>query len=334
MKISRVATGQLHCIDGNELWVSRGRRLFVGPDLESLKLRAILPVNWQTKAAGSVRISRRLLRQDVHHVVRFRDRVVVVAFHRLWCLDASSGVLKGRSVPLVGGRPLAVCASPDAIFYGEYRDNAERAPVKVMGSRDGVEWSVVREIPGVRHIHGIYFDPFSGDLWLTTGDDGEECAIWRSRDSFKTLERVHFGTQQTRAIPLLFSTDHVYYGTDTPLEPNYVWRFDRQGGAPVRLHAVEGSVFHAMRAGRWLLFSTAVEPSDVNHSRDAVIYGSPDGQEWREISRHRKDALDMRFFQYGQLSFPSGDSPRGRFWYNTFAVQPDFSVFSGELDVD
>ncbi len=332
MNPARMASGQLHLVDGGTLWVSRGHRLYAGDSPASLVERSRLPIGLVRRLLSLLRPARRALRLDTHHVVKLRDRLVVAAFGRMWCLDAASGKLLGPPQPLVGGRPLALCVAPRGIYYGEYRDNAERAPVRILFSADGLTWSAIREISGVRHIHGIYLDPLTDDLWITTGDDGDECAIWRSQDAFRTIERMHVGTQQVRAIPLLFTEDHIYYGTDTPLEANYLYRFARRGGAVERLHAVEGSVFHAARVGRSLFFSTAVEPSAVNLSRDAVIYGSSDGTRWREVARHRKDALDLRYFQYGQILFPGGDNHTGKLLYSTFAVRPDFSIFGGEID--
>lgn len=334
MKTERAIRGHLHLVDGTELWVAHGRRLYAGESPESLRLHAELPIGWFPRLLASMRLSRRALRLDIHQVARLDDRLVVAGFGRLWCLDAQSGRLLGTPTALVGGRPLTLCANSAGIFYGEYRDNPERAPVRILFSADGIEWTAVRELVGVRHIHGIYQDPYSTDLWVTTGDEGEECAIWRSADSFASIERVHFGSQQVRAIPLLFTAEHIYYGTDTPLEENYLYRFERGGAKLQRLHAVEGSVFHAARVGEWLFFSTAVEPSEVNRSRDAVVYGSRDGSQWREIARHRKDAFDLRYFQYGQLMFPAGENRTGFLWYNTFATKPDFLAFRGELDVD
>jgi hypothetical protein len=334
MKFSLALPGQILLVDDTTLWTADGPRIHAVDGTGARTLRAELPVGPLDRVLASSRLARRATRRDIHHMVRFGGRLIVAGYGRLWCIDAVTGSLLGPPVALMGGRPLTLCGSPTGVYYGEYRDNAERAPVRIVFSADGVKWSVLREISGVRHIHGIYRDPFTGDLWMTTGDDGDECAIWRTRDSFASLEVVHRGTQQARAIPLLFTAEFIYFGTDTPLESNYLYRFPRSGGPPERMHPVEGSVFHATQVGTCLIFSTAVEPSAVNRSADCVIYGSHDGAHWRELARHRKDAWSMRYFQYGQLSFPAGENRTGRLWYNTFAVKPDFSVFCGEINVD
>ena len=42
----------------------------------------------------------------------------------------------------------------------------------------GLNWRVARQIPGVRHIHGVYRDPYAESIWVTTGNDNDESAIW------------------------------------------------------------------------------------------------------------------------------------------------------------
>ena len=39
-------------------------------------------------------------------------------------------------------------------------------------------------------MHGIFIDPYDGRIWVTTGDDDHESAIWFTDDEFKTLEKV------------------------------------------------------------------------------------------------------------------------------------------------
>jgi hypothetical protein len=163
---------------------------------------------------------------------------------------------------------------------------------------------------------------------MTTGDRDDESAIWRTDDRFATINPVVAGSQQARVIGLIFTDNGVYYGSDTELAPNHLYRLDRRTGEVRCLAAVEGSVFHAAKVGSRLLFSTAVEPSKVNRSQTAVLYESGDGENWREVARHRKDLWDAKYFQYGQLVLPSGNNETGRYWYSTFGVHPDNRIFA------
>lgn len=328
-----IQRGSLHYIEGRRLYASHGNLILTGFAGEPLRVLARLPLGAWGSICSSQRLLSRLLRQHVYHVAPFRDRVVVMGFGRIWCVDSATGRLQGRPVPLVGGRPLALCVTPLGLYYGEYRNNEERRPIRLLFSEDGLKWTVVRELQGVRHIHGVYHDPYTDCLWLTTGDEDHESAIWRSCDRFASVEQVLRGSQQARAICLLFTQKHVFFGSDTPLEQNYLYRLDRDSDVVTRLIPVEGSVFHAARCRDYLLFSTAVEPSKANHSRDAVLYASVDGESWQVLARHPKDAWHMSYFQYGQLPLPSGKNDTGQFWYSTFAVDEDYSICSGRLHV-
>jgi hypothetical protein len=284
------------------------------------------------RSVGSVRLLSRLLRQHVYSVVPYRGRLVVMGYGQVFCFEESGGELLAPPSPIVGSRPLGVCVSPSGIYYGEYRTNRERRPIRILHSLDGVGWDVVRTLDGVRHIHGIFHDPFTDALWMTTGDEDHESAIWCSPDGFRTLERVVHGCQQARAVPLLFREKHLFFGSDTPDEVNYLYRLDRASGSVTQLIAVEGSVFHAATAGRHLLLSTAVEKSEINQSKEAVLYGSIDGEAWRILARHRKDIWHKAYFQYGQLLLPTGSNGTGQYWYSTLSVKPDYAIYAGKLD--
>ncbi len=323
----------LHFIDGSQLYASCGARILSAASDHRLVRIGRLPIGPVDWLISSVRPLARLLRKQIAHIVPFRDRLVVFGFGRIWCLASDSGALLATPVPISGSRPLAVCRTDHGIYYGEYRSNRERGPIHVYFSEDGSRWSVVHELKSVRHVHGIFADPHTGSLWMTTGDSDDESAIWRTTDRFASLEPVLAGSQQTRAIGLLFTADHVYFGSDTPDEPNHIYRLARRDGSVERLAPVEGSVFFAASAGDWLLFSTAVEPSKVNMGSDSVLYGTRDGRSWHELARHRKDRWSARYFQYGQLPLPAGDNRTGRYWFSAFATDGDGQILSGEFHV-
>ena len=208
------------------------------------------------------------------------------------------------------------------MYYGEYRSNPERIPVSIFGSFDrGTNWQPVYSFSDVRHIHGVFYDEYEGCLWVTTGDEDQESAIWKSRNHFQTLEPILRGGQHARAVQLVFSERYVYFGSDTPLELNYIYRLDRRSGQAQRIKEVHGSVFWGCRAAGWVFFSTVVEPSECNQGRQAELWGSPDGLDWRSVASFRKDFWPMRYFQYGQIHLPQGSNQTGRLWFTPFATE-------------
>jgi hypothetical protein len=224
-----------------------------------------------------------------------------------------------------GSRPLSLTAGKELVCYGEYRSNPERGPVHIWAaSLDNLQsWDPVWTFNSVRHVHGVFFDPFRRAFWVTTGDDDHESAIWVTEDNFQSLSRVLGGTQQYRTIKLLFTRDAVYFGSDAPEELNYLYRLHRASGEVQRLVRVGSSVFHGCTVGDRLFFSTAIEPSTHNKTRYVEVWGSKGGEQWQVIRRFQKDCWPMKAFQYGQVKFPAGQGDNTHLWLTPLATEND-----------
>ena len=77
------------------------------------------------------------------------------------------------------------------------------------------------------------------------------------------------------------------------------------------------------RLSEVLFFSTMVEPSAVNTSREVQIAGSGDGMHWQVLARWKKDKLPMRYFQYGNAFLPDGENSTRYLAATTIAVETD-----------
>jgi len=261
--------------------------------------------------ASAFRPGDRLLRGGYHALARLRDGGLVAV------LPKTIGVLRPGErefrpacrVPR-GSRPLAVAAAPTGwAYWGEYFDNPGRDAVHVYGSPDGESWQVVFTFPPrtVRHVHSITYDRHAGCLWVLTGDEGPECRVLRASLDWTSVVPVLAGSQQARAVTVVPRDDALYFATDTPFEENHVYRLDR-GGSTTRLAPIAASSFWSCRVGRALFVSTAVEPSRINTGRDAVLYGSADGDRWETLVRWRRDAWPLALFQYATIILPAGDN--------------------------
>jgi len=100
--------------------------------------------------------------------------------------------------------------------------------------------------------------------------------------------------------------DALYFTTDTPLEANFVYRFDRAGKL-ARVSPISSSSIYGCRVGSRVFFSTMVEPSEVNRDRNVRIYAGS-GDHWEPMLAWRKDRRSMRFFQYGNAFLPGGNN--------------------------
>ena len=125
---------------------------------------------------------------------------------------------------------------------------------------DGQNWSVAHELAAgrIRHVHALIEDPYSGEVWLCTGDLDHESFLARSSDGGHHFEIVGGGSQTWRACCVLFTREHVYWGADTSkhVEHRNIYRLGRGEVTPEALQAVDGAVEFGVRFGGDLLAFT------------------------------------------------------------------------------
>ena len=317
-------------IQDRVVFASNGNDVYQhGYGSEGWQLLFRIPLSPINRLRSLSRLTRRLFRCGISDIVCIDGHTLaLVAYGSIYTYDLIERKLKHEITPIIGSRPLTLCkASQASLYYGEYRGNPERSPVHVFGSEDGGRhWQPVYQFRNARHIHGVFWDPYSDSIWITTGDTNEECGIWVTQDCFMSVKKVLAGNQQVRAVRLLFTQEHIYFGSDTPTETNYLYRILRKTRKVERIQKVESSVFWGCKVGDQLFFSTAVEPSKVNKCREACIWGSKDGENWKCVARFRKDIWPMKLFQYGQVLFPSGENNTEYLWFTPFATEKHMTV--------
>jgi len=115
------------------------------------------------------------------------------------------------------------------LMYADYQDNGPGRPMRVsrvFRSRDGgSSWEVVMEMDAVeiRHFHLARACPYTeGQWWLSSGDEANECRIWRSTDDGDSWSEVsidaklaeRFGRKVLRFTDVLFDENRIIWGTD------------------------------------------------------------------------------------------------------------------------
>ncbi|MGR3173237.1 MAG: hypothetical protein ACUZ8N_01385 [Candidatus Scalindua sp.] len=289
------------------------------------------PVRLPESARTFSNLHARLTRRGIHCLDVLKDKsLLLVAKGVFYKYEIMSGNIERSFSILRGSRPLFVCQGQEgSLFWGEYFRNPVRDEVNIYTSEDCAKtWHVKYKFKrnSIRHVHGIFYDPYDKGVWVTTGDENRENAIWMTSDGFKTLEMVIGGDQQSRAIQLIFTRDYVYYGTDTPYEINRICRIDKRTGMMETLADVDGSVYWGCKINGALFFSTAVEPSSVNRGRYASIWGSGDGTHWRQIEKYRKDIWPMKYCQVGQLYFPQGENKTDYLFFTPIATECNLTL--------
>ena len=199
-------------------------------------------------------------------------------------------------------------------YFGEYFMNKARQPVRIWRiSKDLLEWEIAYQSDSgmIRHVHGIYRDPFHENvMWVTVGDFTGECYLLRTDDRFRHIERYGDGSQIWRAVNLFFTRDHVSWLTDSNLEPNHACRMTRKDGSLTIGQSIDSPAWYGctLEGGKWHMAFTTVERGPAVLTDTSSILVSQNAFRWQTVSGFKKDFLrPMQVFKYGVISCPSGD---------------------------
>lgn len=309
--------------------LSRRERLYQAADPGAPRTEVgRFPAPLWKRALTRLRPAQRALRFMFYNVLPLPDGSLFVTFGRQVAV-MKDGVLR----PLDGvERPFRVlrggCALADdgCVYFGEYHLNPERAPVAVYRYRPGesrVEVAHRFTAGAVRHVHGVFRDPFGGALWCLSGDVGGECRVMRTADGFRSLDIVGTGDESWRAVSIQFQRDAVYYAMDAEFTQNFIFRIDRATGAREQVAAVEGPVYYSASAGGRLYFAVSAELCPSQQGDFAALWEVGDGVKPRRVATFRKDRLGVRHFMPGTLDFPAGPGLPGRLLFRTTALEGD-----------
>ncbi len=270
---------------------------------------------------------RRLLRRGVYKLLRQPSGGYVVFVDKsIYGLNAQFDkyAVLGR---IEGSRPLYPCIHANQLYYGEYGGNPERKPVSIHRCHleTGV-WSKAHEFHDIRHIHGIFSDPYSGRLWITTGDLDDECRILYSDDDLGSCEVFLSGAQKYRSIYLHFTEHSIIFGTDAPDEKNFIYEYSRDAIQVVGQTPVGGPVFYGGVTPEMQILVTAVEPSKINDQDYAELWVRKSDKPWTKLLKIKKDPWPKKLFQYGQILLPSGDGCEDMLVFTPVASEHDEKV--------
>lgn len=235
-----------------------------------------------------------------------------------------------------GKRPLFFCHVKEGchhtlagIYYGDYCGNSDKNPINIIYvDPETFEKKIVYtfEKGCVNHVHNVVFDEERDCIWIFTGDFGDAAAIWRTNDSFKTVECVLKGNQDFRADVVTIYEGDIWYATDTPFAPNHLMRlYENQGKWAVeKVAPLNGPVIYGGRMGDKLVLSTDVESDGIYKNRldsrtsrklgkgikdyYAYLYSFDlKTKELKTLYRCKKDFLPFVVFQFGAIMFPGGE---------------------------
>lgn len=319
MKLGTVLDGRVSAIDHGQILVEpepgagleRRGRLPDPPSLaETIRTRLLTGPRLKPLLAGVVGA---FPAENLWQVTE-RDLLATAGPHLYSSHDGGETWTHRRRLPPSSGPmgvlPSAVCVTEEAVYLGEYPLD-DTTPHVLRSTDAGRSWDRHVSLPEVRHVHAVQRDPYTDDVWVTTGDRGDACCIGRLVDgAFRPVGR---GGQEWRAVELAFTPSAVLWGVDSPsVEENRIYRLDREAcdapdPEPTTLFATDGSIYYSAawdgETARWVAFSTAVEtePDRTAPGRDvgadgvgtattAVLVSSSASSftRWQTVAEYRK----------------------------------------------
>ncbi len=147
------------------------------------------------------------------------------------------------------------------VYLGEYNTDDQAAPhisIKIYkGTENGEHWHAVYAFPprdstgyngGVRHVHAVQRDPYTGDIWIATGDGDAQSRIYYhthrlepDSDGVVRLNLVGTGSQETRTVSFAFTEHYIYWFMDAPYSPQKIFRIGRRSSYPTMTPMTTGA---------------------------------------------------------------------------------------------
>lgn len=329
--------------DADQVIIARGMKLQKYLDIDSSSYQSVYLGTPLERAFALFRPLRQLFRLGVHHCVPLPDGQLLTVVRKRVLRIGQDGDISVVMPIRRGNKPASkgVCVTPEGtVFIGEYAQNLDRAmPVSLYrSSDDGSRFDQVLEFaPGdIRHIHFVQWDPFENCLWMGTGDSDSESRLYRSWDDGDQWELIGGGSQLWRAVGVAFTPEALYWGTDagydTGVHPNHVIRLDRTNHKLGIRHDLQGPCHgNTTMMNGHILVSTGVEGGQNEKDRYARLWASPDGAQWHELMRLKKD-IWPRLLQFGVIRFPGGGGCKDNFAFTAFGLNgAGESAFIGNL---
>lgn len=238
------------------------------------------------------------------------------------------------------------------IYLGEYttEDPTRRHKVYrgVINSKTDQTWGTVLEFksvkerqdnpdstePSARHIHVVQVDPFTGDIYVNTGDDNPESQHMISQDNGATWRTLGKGTQEWRCLSFWFTKDYIYWNMDTS-SPQAIFRLKR-----TNLNLQNVSTDYREKIGDFVQGSMWYHAwvKDLNGDNVLIMGVSAEGK-WRDMKarllcvKENKNSVDVtevflspsatptEYVAMAQLE-PLFQDKLGNIYFNTRSLNP------------
>ena len=292
-------------------------------------------------------LARRVIRSGVYRM-RILSNGNMVFIYRKGVYTLGANEIIGQKTYDVrwGSRPVSLAYKPGGlVVFGEYWDNPDRGPIHILGSQDeGMTWQAVYTFGSnqILHIHGIAYDKWDDCFWICTGDDDGECRLLKASADFSDVQIIRKGGQEFRYFSLIVSKEKLIMATDTPIDTNFIFRYDKSSDEMICEQEVENSCFFSGVVNNYNIISTTAEPSSINDIYQCHLWICKDDEnQWQKTATYSIDfyqrlsiilPIHKALFQFPTVFFPEGENTTGyMISYGTGIKNFDDCMFSYDL---
>ena len=335
--------------DDNTIILSRINRI-VSYDAKSQTFAKIYSfrINYRDIFAFLSPLLRRLFRVETRYAIKINPNVLLIVRNRkLYELNILTGQIDSELPLPRGSRPLNITkikslkGFEDGLYFGEYFSNPEKKAVKIYKYTSNQLIEVFKFDDGrINHIHNIVADNIRDCLWIMTGDEGDASSIYMARNNFRSIERVVCGNQIYRSCVAFPLEKGLLYATDSQYEKNSIRMLLLKNNVweSKEIYTINGPCIYGTEIGSRKYFSTSVEGVNsgnvisrylsvkrgpgIHKNHSAIIrYSLEKGAEI--IYQNEKDRFPFVLFQFGNISFPTGENKMEKLIFSNIALKED-----------
>jgi len=312
--------------------------------IDNKKIFFVIKLNWHFNFFAKFRLLRRLLRLDKSNAILNykKDGIIIIYLGVIYFYCLKKKILKKIS-RLKNHRNVlhnSIAVTNRGIFFGEYGPNNKRGKIPVWrSSNDGRNWKIIYNFPrnSIKHVHGIYKDPFENSLWITTGDFENECFIFKvPKKNFKKIIKYGDGSQEWRAVSLLFKRKYVIWGMDSPLQTSALKIFNKKTKQLKTGQSFPGPIWYSkVFTDQSAVLQTSVEIGPGVKSNYSCLFYSKDLIHWNQFYKFKKDIFPKKLFKFGVIAFSEGQQNAKYFLFSAEGLKSiDGKVFSGKINLE
>ena len=299
--------------DKEKIIFSKGNKLFSSKhNFKNETLVGEFPTSILYKFLTQFSILKRLFRFYYYNVCPIGKNKIFVTFGK------SLGIFENGNFFSISGlkRPARflrnACAQDKkgGVYLGEYISNLQRDDIHIYylppNSRKlKIVYTFNKNT--IRHVHGIYKDPYSNDFWILTGDVKDECKILKTSNEFKTLEVVGSGNDNWRAVSIQFTAKNLYFGTDAEFDKNYIFKMDRATYKTKVVSEVDGPIYYSCKIKNQIIFAVTAEGCPSQKVNKTVLWKLNKNNTATQIKSYDKDIFPIQLMP-GIIHFANGEA--------------------------